>query len=84
MDISNEIIKKSLEFGATTAGCVPAIVLKNCPSAIATGIQGFSVGTGTIVVLGLYHDPARPEMDWWERKKYTWRPNTLPSGNTGI
>ncbi|WP_265581450.1 hypothetical protein [Methanofollis aquaemaris] len=54
------------ELGATVAGFVPAKSLKNSPSARSAGPPGFRAGTGSIMVLGLYHDPEHPEMDWWE------------------
>ena len=65
-EILVDLITKALELGASMAGSVPAERLKECPSALAAGPQGFRTFSGTIVVLGLYHDPGKPEMDWWE------------------
>lgn len=60
-----QILSKAIEFGADLAGSVPAGLLEGCPSAQAAGPAGFSKTTGTVIVLGLYHDPEKPEMDWW-------------------
>lgn len=69
--IIKSILKKALERGASVAGYVPAEILRNCPSAQAAGPQGFQTFTGTIIVLGLYHDPEKPGMDWWEEGRST-------------
>jgi len=66
-----DILNKALELGASVAGYVPAEALRDCPSARAAGPQGFSTFSGTIVVLGLYHDPQKPEMDLWEEGRST-------------
>jgi epoxyqueuosine reductase len=65
------LLEKALELGASAAGYIPAEILKDCPSARAAGPQGFSTFSGTTIVLGLYHDPAAPEMDWWEEGRST-------------
>lgn len=70
-EMLDEILEKALGLGASLAGFLPAGNLKDCPSARAAGPQGFRIFTGTIIVLGLYHDPARPEMDWWEEGRAT-------------
>ncbi|NYT21950.1 MAG: hypothetical protein GKC07_09160, partial [Methanomicrobiales archaeon] len=62
----DKILEKALGPGASVAGFLPAQHLEDCPSARAAGPQGFATCTGTTVVLGLYHDPARPELDWWD------------------
>ncbi|HDR72823.1 MAG TPA: hypothetical protein ENN85_02765 [Methanoculleus sp.] len=64
--ILDDLLNKAHDRGASVAGYLPAAALRDCPSARAAGPQGFSTFSGTIVVLGLYHDPAKPEMDWWE------------------
>jgi epoxyqueuosine reductase QueG len=69
--IIDEIREKAIEFGADLAGSVPAGLLEGCPSAQAAGPPGFSKTTGTVIVLGLYHDPEKPEMDWWEEGRAT-------------
>ena len=65
------ILDKALGLGASLGGFLPAEWLKDCPSARAAGPQGFKTFTGTIIVLGLSHDPACPELDWWEEGKAT-------------
>jgi epoxyqueuosine reductase len=70
-EILEEILNKALDLGASMAGSVPAENLRDCPSAQAAGPQGFRTFSGTIIVLGLYHDPDKPEMDWWEEGKGT-------------
>jgi epoxyqueuosine reductase QueG len=70
-EIIDDLLEKALELGASMAGSVPAERLRNCPSARAAGPQGFQTFSGTIVVLGLYHDPDKPEMDWWEEGRGT-------------
>jgi epoxyqueuosine reductase len=69
--ILDDLLNRALELGASVAGYLPAERLGDCPSARAAGPQGFSTSSGTIVVLGLYHDPATPEMDWWEEGQST-------------
>jgi epoxyqueuosine reductase len=69
--ILNQIQEEALERGASVAGSVPAARLKDCPSARAAGPQGFGTFSGTIVVLGLFHDPGDPELDWWEEGRGT-------------
>lgn len=69
--IIDEILSKAIRFGADMAGSVPAGLLEGCPSARAAGPAGFQTFTGTIIVLGLHHDPERPEMDWWEEGRAT-------------
>ena len=63
-----EAIEKALALGASIAGYVPARLLRDCPSARAEGYRGWDTFTGSVIVLGLYHDPARPEMDWWDNQ----------------
>jgi len=70
-EILEETLNKALELGASMAGSVPAENLRDCPSARAAGPQGFQTFSGTIVVLGLYHDPDKPELDWWEEGRGT-------------
>ncbi|HDQ08530.1 MAG TPA: hypothetical protein ENN44_07115 [Methanoculleus sp.] len=69
--IMQQAIEKALALGASIAGYVPARLLRGCPSARAEGYRGWDTFTGTVIVLGLYHDPARPEMDWWEEGRST-------------
>ncbi|KQC08874.1 MAG: hypothetical protein APR55_10990 [Methanolinea sp. SDB] len=69
--IIDEILSKAIEFGADMAGSVPAGLLEECPSAQAAGPAGFSKTAGTVIVLGLYHDPEKPEMDWWKEGRAT-------------
>jgi len=57
--------------GATVAATVPSTCLKDSPSALAGDPPLFQPDTGTILVLGLHHDPAIPELDWWEEGKST-------------
>jgi epoxyqueuosine reductase len=57
--------------GATVAGFVPANRLVDCPSAVAEGRRGFHTARGSFIVLGLYHDPGRPELDLWEEGRGT-------------
>jgi epoxyqueuosine reductase len=66
-----DLLERALALGASVGGYVPAERLKDCPSARAAGQQGFLTFSGTIVVLGLYHDPKKPEMDWWEEGRST-------------
>ncbi len=69
--ILDDLLNKALDLGASVAGYLPAEDLRDCPSVRAAGPQGFSAFSGTIVVLGLYHDPKKPEMDWWEEGRST-------------
>ncbi|QYZ78066.1 hypothetical protein E2N92_00785 [Methanofollis formosanus] len=66
MDVAAAAVRKARDLGATVAGFVPAQQLNDCPSARGAGPPGFCARTGSVLVLGLYHDPDRPEMDWWE------------------
>ncbi|MDT8358481.1 MAG: hypothetical protein RQ758_08275 [Methanomicrobiaceae archaeon] len=70
-EILEQIMEEALRRGASVAGYAPAARLKDCPSAQAAGPQGFGTYRGTIVVLGLSHDPAVPELDWWEEGRGT-------------
>jgi epoxyqueuosine reductase len=69
--ILDALLERALALGASVGGWVPAATLNDCPSERAAGPQGFSTFSGTIVVLGLYHDPKKPEMDWWEEGRST-------------
>ena len=69
--IIDALLKRALGLGASVAGSLPAADLRDCPSARAAGPQGFSTFSGTIVVLGLYPDPGKPEMDWREEGRST-------------
>ncbi|KQC03713.1 MAG: hypothetical protein APR53_04685 [Methanoculleus sp. SDB] len=69
--IMKYLLQKARTRGASVAGYVPAELLRDCPSAQAAGPQGFQTFSGTIVVLGLYHDPEKPGMDWWEEGRST-------------
>ena len=75
MRSSGAIIDRALAMshalGATVAATVPAVCLKDSPSALAAGQPSFQPESGTILVLGLYHDPAIPELDWWEEGRST-------------
>jgi epoxyqueuosine reductase len=64
-EILTEALAKSRDLGADVAGAVPAARLIDCPSAVAAGERGFETGRGTYIVLGLYHDPEKPELDLW-------------------
>lgn len=69
--IVDAVLAKALTLGASVAGVVPVSLLADCPSARSAGPQGLARSSGTVVVLGLYHDPNCPEMDWWEEGKST-------------
>ncbi|TAJ43869.1 hypothetical protein [Methanofollis fontis] len=69
--ILRDLLRRGLDLGASVAGYLPADHLRDCPSALEAGPQGFRTYSGTVVVLGLYHDPAQPEMDWWEEGRGT-------------
>ncbi|MBR1369217.1 hypothetical protein RJ53_06790 [Methanocalculus chunghsingensis] len=64
-------LEKALELGVDVAGAVPAARLINCPSAIADGHQGSDRDRGTYIILGLFHDPADPDLDLWEEGRGT-------------
>ncbi len=70
-DILQETIRHALRLGADVAGTTPATLLINCPSALADNNQGRRKDHGTYIILGLYHDPATPEMDHWEEGRGT-------------
>jgi len=76
-EILEETLNMALELGASMAGSVPAERLRDCPSEQAAGPQGFRTFSGTIIVLGLYHDPDKPELDWWEEGRGTPGDRTL-------
>ncbi|WAI01710.1 hypothetical protein [Methanogenium organophilum] len=69
--IMNAVLAKALTLGASVAGYVPVSLLADCPSVRSAGPQGLARNSGTVIVLGLYHDPACPEMDWWEEGRST-------------
>ncbi|NYT06366.1 MAG: hypothetical protein GKC04_08410 [Methanomicrobiales archaeon] len=69
--VLDELMAMALDLGASVAGYLPAELLRTCPSAMATGKQSENDFSGTIIILGLFHDPARPEMDWWEEGRST-------------
>ena len=69
--IIDAVLHRALTLGASVAGVVPADQLIDCPSAQSAGPQGFARDSGSVIVLGLYHDPDHPEMDWWEEGKST-------------
>ncbi len=69
--IMDALLAKALTLGASVAGFVPAHLLIECPSAQCAGPQGLAHNSGSVVVLGLYHDPEHPEMDWWEEGRST-------------
>ena len=69
--IVNDVLAKGLTLGASVAGVVPVSLLLDCPSVRSAGPHGLGRTDGAVIVLGLYHDPKRPEMDWWEEGKST-------------
>lgn len=69
--IMDAVLARALTLGASVAGFVPASLLIDCPSAQRAGPQGLARDSGSVIVLGLYHDPNHPEMDWWEEGKST-------------
>ncbi|MBP2145427.1 NAD-dependent dihydropyrimidine dehydrogenase PreA subunit [Methanofollis sp. W23] len=71
MDLAAEAVIRAQDLGATVAGCVLARALNDCPSALSDGPPGFCADTGSFMVLGLFHDPDRPELDWWEEGQGT-------------
>ncbi|MBT8507957.1 hypothetical protein AZH53_05980 [Methanomicrobiaceae archaeon CYW5] len=82
--IVQEAIEKALSLGASVAGYVPARLLRDCPSARVEGYRGWNTFTGTVIVLGLYHDPRRPEMDWWEEGRSTEGDRMLRTVTTAV
>jgi ferredoxin len=70
-EILRETVRHALSLGADVAGTIPAAMLINCPSADADGNQGSVRDQGTYIILGLFHDPATPEMDYWEEGRGT-------------
>lgn len=71
MNIPEEAVQKAHSLGADAAGFVPARKLAGCPSEIADGPPGFSAEKGSFLVLGLYHDPEKPWMDFWNESSST-------------
>lgn len=69
--IVDDILAHALTLGASVAGVVPVSLLLDCPSVRSAGQHGLARTDGAVIVLGLYHDPACPEMDWWEEGKST-------------
>ncbi|MDV2482732.1 hypothetical protein F8E02_12140 [Methanoculleus sp. Wushi-C6] len=70
-EIISAALEKARELGADLAGAVAAAGLVDCPSAIADGHRGSQADRGTYIVLGLHHDPERPELDLWEAGRGT-------------
>jgi epoxyqueuosine reductase len=70
-EILTAALAKARELGADVAGAVPAARLIDCPSAVAAGERGFETDRGTYIILGLYHDPAKPELDLWTADRGT-------------
>lgn len=69
--IMDVVLARAISLGASVAGAVPTRLLIDCPSAQRAGPQGLAHDSGSVVVLGLYHDPDHPEMDWWEEGRST-------------
>ncbi|MDE4907670.1 hypothetical protein L0665_03465 [Methanogenium marinum] len=69
--IMDAVLARALILGASVSGVVPAHLLIDCPSAQRAGLQGLVHESGSVIVLGLYHDPKCPEMDWWEEGRST-------------
>ncbi|MDO9540617.1 MAG: hypothetical protein Q7J09_11540 [Methanocalculus sp.] len=65
-DIIDSALAEAIRRGADVADTLPAAELINCPSAEADGNLGTERDHGTYIILGLFHDPAMPEMDYWE------------------
>ena len=86
MRSSKAIVDRALAIsqalGATVAAPVPAICLKDSPSALAGGQPLFQPDNGTFLILGLYHDPAISELDWWEKERSTMGDRLLRHINT--
>jgi len=66
LEIIGSALRIARERGADVAGALPAATLLDCPSAVAEGWRGARDERGTYIVLGLYHDPDKPELDLWE------------------
>lgn len=71
MEITEEIVGHALMLGADVGGSLPAALLTDCPSARADNDQGSVRDQGTYIIIGLFHDPATPEMDYWEEGRGT-------------
>lgn len=70
-EITEELVRHALSLGADVAGTLPAALLTDCPSARAGNSQGSVRDQGTYIIIGLSHDPATPEMDYWEEGRGT-------------
>lgn len=55
----------------TVAGFLPARMLIDCPSARAEENQAVFSDRGTYIIVGLFHDPKTPSMDFWEEGSST-------------
>jgi len=66
MEIIRSALRRAREDGADAAGALPAANLLDCPSAAADGWRGARDKRGAYIVIGLYHDPGKPELDLWE------------------
>lgn len=70
-EIVDKACRKAAEYGADSVGFLPAHMLIGCPSELADDEKGFSSREGSYIVIGLFHDPDNPEMDFWEKGKGT-------------
>jgi epoxyqueuosine reductase len=76
--LRTRIIDKTLEMGASLAGIASVEDLQKSPSyelykskpyyASFEKLPEWSEENRSILVLALYHDPKRPEMDWWDAR----------------
>jgi len=70
-EIMESACSRAVDAGATVAGYIPVSLLKDCPSAISDGNPEFVYNSGSFLIIGLYHSPEIPEMDFREKGKGT-------------
>lgn len=60
------IIAKAKEFGASLAGFATISSLQDSPSHKIYGNIDWPEGAKLVLVLGLFHNPSVPHLDWWD------------------
>jgi epoxyqueuosine reductase len=68
---ATRLVRKALEFGASSAGLIDSRRLENSPSYQACGADRRLAEPRSVLVLALAHHERHPELDWWDGRKGT-------------
>jgi epoxyqueuosine reductase len=71
LESATQLVRKALEFGASSAGLIDSRRLENSPSYQACGADRRLAKPRAVMILALVHAERHPELDWWDGRKGT-------------